>query len=258
MQMKHWMVLLVVLALVVAGGTMVLAGNDTADVTIYVKWLDGSPVQGADVTVYESGEDMGPVVAGPEETDLDGKAQFQLAWGQHYEAEALINLEGWQNQAHSHFYLPANEDTWEVTIYMYHENETDIFYAAGGPIGVSLHLQHGHHHNIPMGETLSGTSTLEVEVHNTPDNDPVDVDIEVEAMPGDGWDGRLVDQDPAEGQIAIRYSEGGQPFDWIENATLTLDEGEDWRKAFDVKAQIGEDTQDIHGRIIFRALLSSD
>ena len=263
MNRKRILTAILVLAFVIALGSVGLA-QDNATVTITVLWTDGTGVDEAEVTIHEPGDEQGPgdPVSGTVTTGADGVAVFtDIPQGVEYEAIAKLD-EGrdWDREAHTNFWV--HEDDVSLTMYMFSDGETDVRFSVGGPLGVSLHVHEGYHHqHISMGDTEFLPSRLSVEVHNDDGDDNVTVTITAFTIDGD-WDGNLVWNDPAEGEIALQFSAEETPTwetaSWLgeDGEDLTLTDSEEYQKDFWIRGIVGAGTADKHGRIIFRAVIN--
>jgi hypothetical protein len=262
MQKKHWLPVLLVLSMVLAAGGLVLAQVDGATVTVTVLWTDQGPIEGAEVTIYEQGDEQGPgpVVVGPQTTVSDGKVQFTgIPNDAGYEIRAELDEGNWTREGFSHIWL-SDEETMDVTLYMLREGETEVFFSVGGSLSVRLDVEEGHDQWIPASEKEFSPSRFRAEAYNV-EGETLDVSLTAFTIDGD-WDGNLVGTNPSEGEIAIMISEDDVTYAWLGNGIdLTLERPGDvgyLKKIFWIKGVVGEGTQDMQGRVIFKVGVKSE
>lgn len=262
MQKKHWLPVLLVLSMVLAAGGLVLAQGDGATVTVTVLWTDQDPIEGAKVAIYEQGDEQGPgpVVGAPQPTGADGKVEFTgIPNDAGYEIRAELDEGHWTREGFSHIWL-SDEETMDVTLYMLREGETEVFFSVGGPLSVQLDVEEGHDQWIPASETEFSPSRFRAEAHNV-EGETLDVSLTAFTIDGE-WDGNLVGSEPSEGQIAFKFSDDETNYVWLGNGIdLTLIRPVDagyLEKVFWIKGIVGEGTQDMHGRVMFRVEVKSD
>ena len=271
MSRKSWIAIILGLVLVLAVGSSALVFADDpppedCNVTITVRDTDGNLVSSpesigkeADVTVDWHDHGGGSET----KTTDDGAAVFTLKQHTHYDVEALVDDNGHHYWGDSHFHTGDNAEL-DIVVYMLQDNETDVRFSVSGPVGIRLEVQGSDHRHIPMEATEFEPVQFRVEVNNYDGGDEAPVIITAFTRDGD-WDGSLVWNDPAEGQIALKFSTELGEDDWNSVGFMSQD-GEavtavrpgdvgHLEKEFLIKGYVGEDTADKHGRVIFRAEL---
>ena len=270
MSRKSWIAVILGLVLVLAVGSsaLVFADDppppDDCNVTITVKDTDGNPVSspesfGKEAEVKVDWHDHG---GGSEtKTTVDGVALFTLKQHTHYDVEALVDDNGHHYWGDSRFHTGDNPAL-EIVVYVLQDNEVDVEFSVSGPVGIRLEV-HEHNRGIHMGATEFEPVQFRVEVYNY-DGDEAPVKITAFTRDGD-WDGSLVWNNPAEGQIALKISTNLGEGNW-DGVNFMSQDGENitavrpgdvghLEKEFLIKGYVGEDTADKHGRVIFRAEL---
>ena len=261
MNKKRLLAAFFVLALVVGLGSIGLAGNETYTATVTVLDTHGSPVDGAEVKLYEDDHET---LIETKTTVTDGIVTFTELAGSEHGIEYIIDA--YKDHMHGHVRFHVHETDVTLAVYLLNHNETDVHFSVSGFVGVLLEVEDGHNHWLPDGGTEFGSSSLWVELQGMHGEGTKNVTLSAFTVDGE-WQLVLGGAPDAAGKLGIKYSTTDDNWEnagWfgegVDGNTETLvvptQEGGSYQRTyFYIKGVAGEGTADTHGRVIFRAEL---